>query len=216
MDTSVNVDAEPIHRPRLSGRSRLATLQGVQVLATGVCAPERIVRNEDLAKFGYDADWIIQRTGIHERRQALPEQVTSDIGYEAAVHCLDAAGVDPSEVDLILVATMTPDSQMPSTACLIQQRLGCVAPAMELNAACAGFMYAMVTGMQFVKSGCSRRALVIGVDLMSRAVNPADKKTYPLFGDGRGWRMRAGADLLHVGGRRGCGSDSDASGWRNT
>ncbi len=186
MDTSVNVDAEPIHRPRLSGRSRLATLQGVQVLATGVCAPERIVRNEDLAKFGYDADWIIQRTGIHERRQALPEQVTSDIGYEAAVHCLDAAGVDPSEVDLILVATMTPYSQMPSTACLIQQRLGCVAPAMELNAACAGFMYAMVTGMQFVKSGCSRRALVIGVDLMSRAVNPADKKTYPLFGDGGG------------------------------
>jgi 3-oxoacyl-[acyl-carrier-protein] synthase-3 len=164
----------------------MASLTGVQFLGTGSCAPERIIHNRDLARLGYDADWIVQRTGIHERRQALPTQATSDIAYEAAVRCLDAAQVAPREVDLILLATMTPDSPMPTTACLLQRRLGCLAPALEMNAACAGFMYALVTAMQYVKSGCSRRALVVGVDLMSRAVNPADKKTYPLFGDGGG------------------------------
>ncbi|MCU0871538.1 MAG: ketoacyl-ACP synthase III [Pirellulaceae bacterium] len=200
-------------RPRFSGRSRLCSLMGVQILATGSYLPERIVRNEDLAELGYDADWIIQRTGIRERRHAPPGQVTSDVAYEAAVRCLDAAGVSPAEVDLILVATMTPDSPMPTTACLIQQRLGCVAPALEMNAACSGFMYAMVTGMQFVKTGCSRRVLVIGVDLMSRAVNPADKRTYPLFGDG------AGAVLLGPGqAEQGfvaytLGAEGDADGW---
>jgi 3-oxoacyl-[acyl-carrier-protein] synthase-3 len=153
------------------------------------------VRNEDLSALGYDADWIVQRTGIYERRQAVPSQATSDVAYEAAVRCLDAAGVSASEVDLVLVATMTPDSPMPSTACLLQQRLGCIAPAMEINAACAGFIYAMITGMQFVKNGCSKRALVVGVDLMTRAVNPDDMKTYPLFGDG------GGAVLLGPGSR---------------
>jgi 3-oxoacyl-[acyl-carrier-protein] synthase-3 len=170
----------------LSGRSRLGSLTGVQILATGSYVPEQIVRNEDLAELGYDADWIIQRTGIRQRRHAPPGQATSDVAYEAAVRCLKAADVSPAEVDLILLATMTPDSPMPTTACLIQQRLGCVAPALEMNAACSGFMYALVTGAQFVKTGCSRRVLVIGVDLMSRSVNPADKRTYPLFGDGGG------------------------------
>ncbi len=200
-------------RPRFSGRSRLSTLTGVQILATGSYLPDRIVRNEDLAELGYDADWIIQRTGIRERRHAPLGQVTSDVGYEAAVRCLEAADVSPAEVDLILVATMTPDSPMPTTACLIQQRLGCIAPSLEINAACSGFMYALVTGMQFVKTGCSRRVLVIGVDLMSRAVNPADKRTYPLFGDG------GGAVLLGPGQpEQGLvsytlGAEGDADGW---
>jgi 3-oxoacyl-[acyl-carrier-protein] synthase-3 len=188
-------------------------LTGVQILATGSYAPERVVRNEDLAELGYDAEWIIQRTGIRQRRHAPPDQATSDVGYKAAVRCLEAAGVSPAEVDLILVATMTPDSPMPTTACLIQQRLGCVAPALEINAACSGFMYALVTGLQFVKTGCSRRVLVIGVDLMSRAVNPTDKRTYPLFGDG------AGAVLLGPGEpEQGLlaytlGSEGDREGW---
>jgi 3-oxoacyl-[acyl-carrier-protein] synthase-3 len=164
----------------------LGTLTGVQILGTGSYAPAQIVHNRDLAALGCDADWIVQRTGIHERRHAPAGQVTSDVAYEAAVRCLDAAGVSAREVDLILVATMTPDSPMPTTACLLQQRLGCLAPALEMNAACAGFMYALVTAMQYVRSGCSRRALVVGADLMSRAVNPADKRTYPLFGDGGG------------------------------
>jgi 3-oxoacyl-[acyl-carrier-protein] synthase-3 len=95
---------------------------------------------------------------------------------------------------LILVATMTPDSPMPTTACLLQQRLGCIAPAIEMNAACAGFMYALVTGMQYVRTGCSRCVLVVGADLMSRAVNPADVRTYPLFGDGAGAVLVAPGD----------------------
>ena len=203
----------PRHRMGLSGRSRLSTLMGVQILATGSYAPERVVRNEDLAELGYDADWIIQRTGIRQRRHAPPGQVTSDVGHKAAVRCLEAAEVSPAEVDLIVVGTMTPDQPMPTTACLIQRRLGCTAPALEINAACSGFMYALVTGMQFVKTGCSRRALVIGVDLMSRAVNPADKRTYPLFGDG------AGAVLLGPGEPdQGLlawtlGSEGDQEGW---
>ena len=201
------------YRRRFSGRSRMGTLLGVQILATGSYVPERIVRNEDLAELGYDADWIIQRTGIRERRHAPPGQVTSDVGYQAAVRCLETAGVSPAEVDLIVVATMTPDSPMPTTACLIQQRLGCIAPALEINAACSGFMYALVTGMQFVKTGCSRRVLVIGVDLMSRTVNPADKRTYPLFGDG------GGAVLLGPGeAEQGLvaytlGAEGDTEGW---
>lgn len=170
----------------ISGRGRVAALTGVRILGTGSYAPERIVHNRDLAELGYDADWIVQRSGIHERRHALPHQATSDIAWEAAVRCLDSAGVAPREVDLILVATMTPDSPMPTTACLLQRRLGCLCPALEMNSACAGFMYAMVTAMQFVRTGCVRRALVVGADLMSRAVNPADRKTYPLFGDGGG------------------------------
>jgi 3-oxoacyl-[acyl-carrier-protein] synthase III len=176
-----------------SGRSRLGTLTGVQIIATGSYVPETVVTNSDLAKLGYDEQWIVQRTGIHQRRHAPRELATSDLAYEAAIRCLAEGGCSPSDVDLILVATMTPDSPMPTTACLLQQRLGCIAPAIEMNAACAGFMYALVTGMQYVKSGCSRCVLVVGADLMSRAVNPADVRTYPLFGDG------AGAVLLTAG-----------------
>jgi 3-oxoacyl-[acyl-carrier-protein] synthase III len=169
-----------------SGRGRVGTLMGVQILGTGAYTPDSIVTNEDLAPYGFDADWVVQRTGIHERRQAPEGMVTSDVAYLAAERCLQAAGVAPADVDLILVATMTPDSPMPTTACLLQRRLGCIAPAIEMNAACSGFMYALVTGAQYVKSGCARRVLVVGVDLMSRVVNPADKRTYPLFGDGGG------------------------------
>ncbi len=178
---------------QFSGRGRLAAITGVQILSTGSYVPSEIVRNEDLAQLGCDANWILQRTGIHERRRAAPDEATSDLAYQAAVNCLDRAGVAASEVDLILVATMTPDMATPSTACMVQRRLGTVAAAMDLNAACSGFVYALVTGMQFIKTGCSRRVLVIGADIMSRIINPDDKKTYPLFGDG------AGAVLLGPG-----------------
>jgi len=165
----------------------------VQVLATGSYAPAEVVRNEDLASLGYDADWILQRTGIRERRRAADHQATSDLAYEAAIACLERANVRPQDVDLIVLATMSGDSPSPSTACRLQHRLGCIAPAFDVSAACAGFMYALVTGMQFVKTGCAQRALVVGSDVMSRIVSPADKKTYPLFGDG------AGAVLLGPG-----------------
>ncbi len=169
-----------------SVRSPLATLTGVQILATGAYVPETVVRNEDLSELGYDKEWILQRTGIRERRRAAPDEATSDLAYEAAIRCLRNAGVSPREVDLILVATMTPDTATPSAACNVQARLGVAAPAMDINAACSGFMYALVTGMQFVKTGCSRRVLVIGGDIMSRIIDPDDQKTFPLFGDGAG------------------------------
>lgn len=170
-----------------SGRSALRSLTGVQVLGTGSYVPETIVTNEDLQKrLGFDPDWIVQRTGIRERRVAAPGQATSDLAFEAAQACLKRAGVSPSEVDLVVVGTFTPDQPCPSTACLLQHRLGVRAPAMDVQAACAGFMYALVTGMQFVATGTCQRVLVVGADCNSRIVNPRDVRTYPLFGDGGG------------------------------
>jgi 3-oxoacyl-[acyl-carrier-protein] synthase-3 len=168
-------------------------LTGVEIVATGSYAPAQVVTNADLAALGYDADWIVQRTGIRERRNAAPHEATSDLAYQAAVRCLDSAGAAADDVDLIVLATMTPDMPIPSTACHLQRRLGGRAAAFDVGAACAGFMYALVTGMQFVKTGCAQRVLVVGAEVMSRAVNPADVKTYPLFGDG------AGAVLLGAG-----------------
>lgn len=177
-----------------SGRSALRTLTGVQFLGTGSYVPENVVTNEDLQRrLGFDPDWIVQRTGIRERRFAAPDQATSDLAYEAARRCLDNAGVSPSEVDLVIVGTFTPDMPCPSTACLLQHRLGIRAPAMDIQAACAGFMYALVTGMQFVATGNNSRVLVVGADCNSRIVNPRDVRTYPLFGDA------AGAVLLGPG-----------------
>lgn len=180
-------------RPRVSRGNLRTRLTGIEILGTGSYLPSTVVRNEDLTELGCDADWIVQRTGIRQRRRAAPHEATSDLAYEAARRCLASSGVAASEVDLILVATMTPDMATPSVACLVQQRLGCRAAAMDVNAACSGFSYALVTGMQFIKTGCSRRVLVIGSDIMSRIINPQDNKTYPLFGDG------AGAVLLGAG-----------------
>jgi 3-oxoacyl-[acyl-carrier-protein] synthase-3 len=173
-------------RASVSGRSRLGRLTGVEIAATGSYVPETVVANEDLAALGCDSDWIVQRTGILERRRANPNQATSDLALLAAQQCLDRAGVRASEVDLILVATITPDHASPSTACHLQRKLGCIAPAMDLNAACAGFMYGLVTGAQFIATGGAQCALVVGAEVMSRTINPADVKTYPLFGDGAG------------------------------
>lgn len=173
---------------------RVSTLMGVEVTAIGAYAAPDVVRNEDLATLGYDADWILQRTGIRERRRVAAGQATSDLAYEAARQCLERAGTRAEELDLILVATMTPDAPMPSTACYVQRRLGGTAAAWDINAACAGFMFALVSGMQFIKTDTARRVLVIGGDVMSSTVSPSDRKTFPLFGDA------AGAVLLGAGG----------------
>jgi len=176
-----------------TSRSRLGSPMGVRVLDIGSCVPENPVRNEDLAELGYDADWIVQRTGILERRHAEPGIATSDLAVEASRRCIERAGVDPRDIDLVLVGTYTPDFPLPSTACLVQDRLGLCALAMDLHAACAGFIYALITGMQYVATGCSRLALAIGADCNSRVVNPADEHIFPLFGDA------AGAVLLERG-----------------
>ncbi len=174
-------------------RSRLGRLMGVQVVGIGSSVPENCIRNEDLAALGYDADWIVQRTGIVERRHAAPNVATSDLAVEAARQCIATAGVAPADIDLVLLGTITPDLLCPATASLVQDRLGLCAPAVDLQAACASFIFAMITGTQFVASGCSQLALVIGADCNSRMVNPADKQTFPLFGDA------AGAVLLAAG-----------------
>jgi len=176
-----------------SGRSRLRTLNGVQILATGSYIPEKVVRNEDLVELGCDPEWIVQRSGIHERRHAAEDVSTGDLVYEAAKSCIEQAGVDAKDIDLLVVATITPDRRLPSTACEMQERLGLVSPAMDVTAACAGFMYGAVTAMQYVKTGSSQLALVVAGDTLTKVINKKDKKTYPLFGDG------AGAVLLGQG-----------------
>ena len=170
------------------------SLMGVQIVGTGRYLPDNVVTNGDLLRtHGFDPEWVVNRTGIHERRFAPPHQATSDLCAEAAARCLKVAGCEPSEVDLLVIGTMTPDMDFPSTACLVQDRLKLNCPAFDLQAACAGFMYALVTAAQFVGAGTARRALVIGGDCNSRVINPGDQKSFPLFGDG------AGAVLLAPG-----------------
>jgi 3-oxoacyl-[acyl-carrier-protein] synthase-3 len=160
---------------------------GVRILGTGSYVPETVVDNSQLhARFGFDSDWIVRRTGILERRHALPHQATSDLCRIAAVRALDKAGVKASEIDLLVLATFTPDMSFPSTACLVQDHLKMSCAAIEVEAACAGFMYALITGAAYIVSGASDVALIIGGDCNSRIMNPNDIKTYPLFGDGAG------------------------------
>lgn len=210
-DPELTVDTKTSGQTSLSGRGRLGKLAGIEIAATGSYLPETVVANEDLAELGCDSDWILQRTGILERRRAMPEQATSDLALLAAQQCLDRAGISAADVDLILVATITPDHASPSTACHLQKQLGCVAPAMDINAACAGFMYGLVTAGQFIATGSASNALVIGAEVMSRTINPKDVKTYPLFGDAAGAvLLRPSQDkskglLSYTLGAEGCG-----------
>jgi 3-oxoacyl-[acyl-carrier-protein] synthase-3 len=159
----------------------------VRLLGAGSYVPDAVVTNDHLhQRFGFDSDWIVKRTGILERRHALPHQATSDLCHEAAVRCLNNTGVSPRDVDLLVLATFTPDMSFPSTACLVQDRLKLSCAAIELEAACAGFLYALITGAAYIVSGASNMALIIGGDCNSRVLNPNDIKTYPLFGDGAG------------------------------
>jgi 3-oxoacyl-[acyl-carrier-protein] synthase-3 len=179
-------------RQRLFDRTRC--LLGVQIIGTGSYVPDRVVTNEELqASLGFDPAWIVQRTGIRERRFAAPDQATSDMCTEAAQRAIDSAHIDVRDIDFLLIGTFTPDQTFPSTACMVQDRLRLDCGAIDVQAACAGFMYALVVGMSMVGSGQSQLCLVVGGDCNSRIINPQDSKTYPLFGDG------AGAVLLAPG-----------------
>jgi len=169
-----------------SGGSPLRKLTGVQIVGTGSFLPEQVVTNEDLVSLGSDPQWLVKRTGIRERRHAPAGMATSDMAVAAARRALEASGVGQEEIDLVVLATLSPDQLMPATATAVQDQLGLRCAAMDVSAACAGFTYALITGMQFVATGCSRRALVIGSDTNSRVLDPTDKATYPLFGDGAG------------------------------
>jgi 3-oxoacyl-[acyl-carrier-protein] synthase-3 len=162
-------------------------LKGFRIVGTGSYVPDLVVTNDQLKeRFGCDSEWIVRRTGILERRHALPHQATSDLCYEAGRRCIENAGVNPRDIDLLLLATFTPDMPLPPSACHVQDRLGLSCAAADLHAACSGFMYALVTGATYVLSGASELALIIGGDCNTRVVNPTDLKTFPLFGDGAG------------------------------
>jgi 3-oxoacyl-[acyl-carrier-protein] synthase-3 len=168
-------------------RRKTCSLMGVQIVGTGSFVPDNVVTNEDLRRTkGFDPAWIEQRSGILERRHAPPELATSDLCVEAGKRAMQAAVVRPQDVDLLVIGTFTPDHLCPSTACLVQHRLGLEGPAFDLSAACSGFMYALSTAAQFVATGNARTALVIGGDTNSRYMNPKDQRVFPLFGDGAG------------------------------
>src|SRR5262249_48243485 len=152
--TCMSDERTPLPRPRCR------RLMGVRVLGTGSYVPDAVVTNDHLfQRFGFDSDWIVKRTGILERRHALPHQATSDLCHEAALRCLDVAGVRRQDIDLLVLATFTPDMSFPSTACLVQERLRLTCGALEVEAACAGFMYALITAAAYVASGASSLAL---------------------------------------------------------
>ena len=159
------------------------------ITAVGHYVPEGRLTNADLERMVETNDeWIVSRTGIRERRVLRePGKATSFMATEAARRCLDKRGIGPEEVDLIVVATVTPDMVFPATACLVQAELGATrAWGFDLGAACSGFLFALTTGAQFVASGKHRRVLVIGADKMSAIVDPQDRNTVILFGDGAG------------------------------
>ncbi|MBT2760979.1 beta-ketoacyl-ACP synthase III [Paenibacillus sp. ISL-20] len=163
-------------------------LRSVGIIGTGKYVPEKILSNRDLEEMVDTSDeWIVSMTGIRERHIAAPHEATSDLAYHAAVNALKSAGMNAEDLDLIIVATITPDMFFPSTACLLQDRLGAKkAAAFDLSAACSGFVYGLATATNFVKTGMYNNALVIGVDCLSRITDYTDRNTCVLFGDGAG------------------------------
>ena len=159
-----------------------------KIIGTGSYVPETILTNQDLEqRIATSSEWIVERTGVHARRIAAKDEATSDLAFQAGRRALQAAGVAPEEIDLIIVATTTPDHLFPSTACLVQHKLGATrAAAFDLAAACSGFVYALTVGDRFIASGTFKRVLVIGADVMSRFVDWSDRATAVLFGDGAG------------------------------
>jgi len=159
-----------------------------RIIGTGSYLPERVLSNAELEKLVETSDeWITSRTGIRERRIAAEGETTCDLAFHAATRALEAAGVKGSEIDLIVLGTTTPDIIFPSTACLLQARLGANGcAAFDVNAACSGFMYALGIADKFIRSGQTRKALVIGAETLSRMVDWSDRSTCVLFGDGAG------------------------------
>jgi len=163
-------------------------LFNAKITATGHCVPEKVVTNEDLQSILDTSDeWIRTRTGIRQRHVVQGGMATSDLAAAAARAALAQRGIDAGEIDCIVLATVTPDMFFPSTACLLQEKIGARgAWGFDLSGACTGFIYALATAVQFVHSGAHRKVLVVGADVMTSILNPADRNTYVLFGDGAG------------------------------
>ncbi len=159
-----------------------------RISGVGMYVPEKVFSNKDMERFVETSDeWIIERTGIRERRFVSEGQANSDLAVKAVEKALAAAKVDPADLDLIIVATVTPDMMFPSTACLIQDRIGAKkAWGFDLSGACSGFLYALMTGAQFIETGRHKKVLIIGSDVMSSIIDFQDRATCVLFGDGAG------------------------------
>jgi len=159
-----------------------------KITAVSHYLPERRVTNKDLEKIVDTSDnWIFERTGIRERRVAAKGEATSDLGAAAAKRLLEKRGIDATELDLIIVATVTPDMFFPSSACLVQTKIGAKhAWGFDLSGACSGFVYAVATGAQFIVSGAYKKVLVVGADVMTSIIDFQDRATCVLFGDGAG------------------------------
>jgi len=159
-----------------------------RITGTGSYLPEKVLTNQDLEKMVDTSDaWIRERTGIESRRIAQKGQLTVDLAEPAARNALEAAGKKTADIDLVIVATTTPDRVFPSTACLLQQRLGIHGPAaFDIQAVCTGFVYALSVADKFIRTGAARCALVVGAETLSRIVNWEDRTTCVLFADGAG------------------------------
>ena len=175
--------SSPQH-PRRSNKSG----RTVSIIGTGSYVPERILTNRDLEKIVETSDeWIRTRTGIGERRIAAPEEATSDMATNAALAAMSQAGVSAEQIDLIIVATVTPDMFFPATACWVQKKLGAIrAACFDVSAACSGFIYAMEIAQQFISNHVYNTVLIIGADKLSSIVDWSDRNTCVLFGDGAG------------------------------
>ncbi|NCC53267.1 MAG: ketoacyl-ACP synthase III, partial [Spartobacteria bacterium] len=166
----------------------MTAVRNVVITGTGSYAPERVVTNDDWAKLVDTSDeWITTRTGMKERRFARDDEMTSDMAAEAARRAMDAAGVKAEEVDMIITPTITPDRLWPNTACLVQTKIGATnAFCYGLEAACTGFLYGVETARQFVATGTVKTALVTAAEKMSAVLDPTDRNSCVLFGDGAG------------------------------
>ncbi len=159
-----------------------------RIAGTGSYLPEKILTNADLEKIVDTSDeWIVTRSGIRERHIAADDQTTSDLAFEASLKALEAAGITADDIELIIVGTTTPDIVFPSTACLLQEKLGVGGcGAFDVNAACSGFIFALSVADQFIKAGTVKNVLVVGSETLTRLVDWTDRATCVLFGDGAG------------------------------
>lgn len=159
-----------------------------KITSTGSYTPEKVLTNHDLEKMVETSDeWIIERTGIKERRISAPWQATSDLAFEASIRALRKANLSAKDIDLIILATVSPDMLVPSAACILQMKLGASnAVAFDINGACSGFIYALSVAEKFIKTGASKRALVIGAEVLSRFTDWTDRTTCVLLADGAG------------------------------
>jgi 3-oxoacyl-[acyl-carrier-protein] synthase-3 len=165
----------------------MAPARTARVVGLGHRLPDRVVPNGPIAeRIGVDAEWIVRRTGIRERRYAAPDERTADLALAAARRALSDAGLKPTDIDLVLVATMTPDELTPNTAPLVADALGLRAGAYDVGAACTGWLSALSIGAAQIETGRSDAVLVIGAEVLSRVTNFDDKRTASLFGDGAG------------------------------